>query len=177
MTMTSKTSSRVGLLAVALIVAACGGGGAATGTTGVAPSTTMVTETPSTSPAPTTSSTPATTLPDQPSVPTSVAKPSLGDEGAAVVVTGTDIRLLESDPVQVRLLVSAQLPTPCHEATWETEDDGATVTVTLAAESDPAQLCAEVIQEAELEIDLGSFPVGSARDVVLDGELVGDFQT
>jgi hypothetical protein len=177
MGMTPGRFTRIGLAVLVLGVVACGGGEVASDTTSrtttAGDTTTTVADT-STTMATTTTSAVASTLADKPSVPTSVVKPEPGEPGA-VVVTGTDIQLLESLPVQVRLLVSAEFPTPCHEAKWDVDDDGTTLNVTLGAASDPDVICTEVIQEVEFEIDLGPFPVGSSRDVVLNGELVGHF--
>ena len=175
MGMTPGRFTRIGLAVLVLCVVACGGGEVASDTTTAGDTTTTVHETSTTSAATTTTSGVSSTLADKPSVPTSVVKPQPGDGDGAVVVTGTEIQLLESNPVQVRLLVSSEFPTPCHEAKWDVDDDGTTLNVTLGAASDPDVICTEVIQEVELEIDLGPFPVGSSRDVVLNGELVGHF--
>lgn len=164
----------------ALLLAACAGD-ETTSTT--LPGTTSVTERPATTPptsapADDTSSTtqpPATTLPEEPTVPTSVPKPTPGEVRGEIFVTAQSIVFLESDPVQVRLDVSAQLPTPCHEAMWDVEDDGVTITVDLYTTVDAQKICADVIQDAELQIDLGSFEVGETRSVVLNGEDVGGF--
>ena len=94
---------------------------------------------------------------------------------SVVTVTGTEIRFLESDPVQVRLIVDADLPTPCHAPVWTVDDDGSTISVLLQASIDADQICVDVIEEVELQIDLGSFPTGSSRSVELNGETVGEF--
>lgn len=167
---------RIGMVALVLAMAACGGTDTGSGPASSGPSTpasTSAGET-SSSPATTTGTAVATTTVDR--VATSLVEPGPGEGASAVVVTGTSIRLLESDPVQVQLEVRAEFPTPCHEPSWDVEDDGSTISVALRAESDPGVVCTEVIEEVELSIDLGSFPVGSSRSVELNGEDVGDFE-
>lgn len=167
------------LAALALLAAACGGGEAATSTS--VPDSTTVSDVPATTtttaPADTssTTATPATTIPEEPTIPTSEPKPAPGDVRGAIFVTGKALVFLESDPVQVRLDVSAQLPTPCHEAVWDVEDDGETITVDLYTTVDPDLICADVIQDVELQIDLGAFELGETRSVILNGEGAGEF--
>jgi hypothetical protein len=92
-----------------------------------------------------------------------------------VFVDTTDILLMESFPVQVALRVNGNLPTPCHEPVWEVDDDGSTISVTLASVADPDVACIQVLAPFELSIPLGSFESG-AREVILNGEKVGDFE-
>ncbi|MEX0698433.1 MAG: hypothetical protein WD354_01750, partial [Acidimicrobiia bacterium] len=86
----------------------------------------------------------------------------------------TDILLMESFPVQVALRVTGNLPTPCHQPVWETDDDGTTIAVTLASTSEPDALCAQVLEPFEMSISLGEFESGS-RVVTLNGDEIGDF--
>lgn len=109
-------------------------------------------------------------------------EPSLTFSGGAipanaglVFVDTTDILLMESFPVQVALRVNGNLPTPCHEPVWEVDDDGSTISVTLASVADPNVACIQVLAPFELSIPLGSFESG-ARDVILNGGNVGDFE-
>ncbi len=167
-------------IVLAMLLAACAGGGTASTTLPGATSVTEqpVTTSPTSAPADDTSTTtkpPSTTLPEAPTVPTSAPKPTLGEVRGEIFVTGRSIVFLESDPVQVRLDVSAQLPTPCHEPMWDVDDDGVTITVDLYTTVDAEKICADVIQDAELQIDLGSFEPGETRTVVLNGEDVGGF--
>jgi hypothetical protein len=71
--------------------------------------------------------------------------------------------------------VDAGLPTPCHVPVWTVDDDGSTISVLLEARVDADQICVDVIEEVELQIDIGSFPTGSSRSVELTGGIVGDF--
>jgi hypothetical protein len=86
----------------------------------------------------------------------------------------TEVFILESFPIQVRLAVEGELPTPCHVPVWEVVDDGETIAVVLESAADPDQMCAQVVEPFEASIDLGSFSQGS-RTVTLNGETVGEF--
>jgi hypothetical protein len=89
-----------------------------------------------------------------------------------VYVDSTEIRYLESDPVQVHLVVKGHLPTPCHEAVYEVQDMGTSVNVRLWSLADAGAICVQVLEPFELVIPLGSF--GSVvLPVLLEGEEVG----
>ncbi len=94
------------------------------------------------------------------------------DSAGPVFVDSTEIVLLESFPVQARLVVRGSLPTPCHEPGWVVEDRGGVVEVTLWSETDPVVNCIQVLEPVELSIPLGSFE-SAAIAVLLNGEQVG----
>lgn len=93
---------------------------------------------------------------------------------AEAFVGDTQLLILESFPIQVRLTVTGDLPTPCHVPVWEVEDDGVTLAVTFESAVDPDETCTQVLEPFEVTIDLGSFSEGS-RTVTLNGETVGEF--
>lgn len=97
------------------------------------------------------------------------------EDAGPFFVDSTDILLMESFPVQVALRVVGNLPSPCHQPVWEVEDDGEAIHVTLASVADADRVCTQVLVPAELSIPLGSFESG-ARNVILNGEEVGDFE-
>lgn len=97
---------------------------------------------------------------------------SPGGAGSPVYIDSTEIRYLESFPVQALLVVRGSLPTPCHEAVWEVQDLGEAIDVRLWSLADPAQFCIQVLEPFEISIPLGSFESASIP-VSLDGELVG----
>lgn len=106
-----------------------------------------------------------------PAVPT---QPAAG----AVYVDSADLLIMESYPVQVRLWVTGNLPTPCHsfEAQVAAADAQNRIYVTAYSAADPAAMCAQVLQPFEEGI---AIPMESAADgtysVWLNGELVGEF--
>jgi hypothetical protein len=97
------------------------------------------------------------------------------EDASPFFVDSTDILLMESFPVQVALRVLGNLPSPCHQAVWEVEDDGEAIHVTLASVADDDRACTQVLVPTELSVPLGSFESG-ARTVILNGEEVGDFE-
>lgn len=89
-----------------------------------------------------------------------------------VYVESTDIRYLESYPVQVRLGVEGAVPSPCHEPAWEVTGTESTVEVTLWSTADPDAFCAAVLEPVEFTVPLGSYE-SADLDVTLNGETVG----
>lgn len=106
--------------------------------------------------------------------PSTTAPAAIPDDAGPVFVETTDILLMESFPVQVVLHVIGNLPTPCHQAVWEVEDDGTTISVRLASVTEPDDLCAQVLEPFDISIPLGDFESGT-RVVTLNGEEIGDF--
>ena len=160
-------------VAIALALAACGGGDVITDPTGgdtpvSSPDTTVA-------PGPGTTSTPGTTAPVEGSPPEDNPAPIGWLEGR-FFVEGVDLVIMESYPIQVRLDVSGTVPTPCNEPFWRITDDRETLAVELFTASDPDVACAQVIADAEIQIPLGSW-AGESRSVELDGELVGSFES
>ena len=95
-----------------------------------------------------------------------------GDGVDPVYVASTEIRYVEGDPVQVQLLVTGHLPTPCHQAVSEVQDLGASVDVLVWSLAAPDAFCVQVLEPFELVIPLGSF-VTADLPVLLNGEEVG----
>jgi hypothetical protein len=89
-----------------------------------------------------------------------------------VFVEATEIIVLESSPVQARLMVRGSLPTPCHEAVWDVVDVGEAIDVGLWSEPDPEDDCIQVIEPFEISIALGSFEAANSP-VLLNGEEIG----
>lgn len=102
-------------------------------------------------------------------------EPARGVEGP-VYVEDTDLLLMESYPVQVALLVSGNLPTPCHELRWEVSDadPSGRIVVEMVSIADAETLCVQVLEPFEERIPLGSYESG-AFSVWLNGEQVADF--
>jgi hypothetical protein len=95
-----------------------------------------------------------------------------GDPVDPVYVDTVDILYLESYPVQVHLVVTGSLPTPCHEPAWEVQNLGDAIDVQLWSLADADRLCITVLEPFELSIPLGSFETAD-MPVLLNGEVVG----
>jgi hypothetical protein len=76
---------------------------------------------------------------------------------------------LESYPVQVRAVVTGNLPTPCHTLRWDLAEDGDTIVLELSASYDPTETCAQVLEPFEVTVDVGSFETGSYT-LMVNGE-------
>lgn len=92
-----------------------------------------------------------------------------------VYLDSTQILYLESYPVQVNLLVRGSLPTPCHQPLYEVRDLGDSIDVLLWSQTDPDQICIQVLEPFELVIPLGSFE-SADMPVFLNGEKVGQIE-
>ncbi|MEX2143773.1 MAG: hypothetical protein WD740_04205 [Anaerolineales bacterium] len=98
--------------------------------------------------------------------------------GGAVFIDSADLLIMESYPVQISLHIVGNLPTPCHEF-WVSvgqPDDKNRIDATAWSESDPAAICAQVLQPFEENV---SIPIAGQEDgtysVWLNGELIGEF--
>ncbi len=100
----------------------------------------------------------------EPSVPVDTVDP--------VYLDTVDVRYLESYPVQVHLVVTGSLPTPCHEPVWEVQDRGDAIDVHLWSLADPGRMCITVLEPFEISIPLGAFE-SADMPVLLNGEIVG----
>ena len=96
------------------------------------------------------------------------ASPSPGAGADLLDVTGVDVLLLESFPVQVRAVVAGYFPDSCTElgsVTQERQD--ATIRVTITTTRPPDAVCAQVITEIEEIVPLeGEFPPGEYTLIV-----------
>jgi len=104
-------------------------------------------------------------------------EPEPGGVRGPVYVDSTDLLLLESYPVQVRLQVSGALPTPCHALKWEVigPDPDGRIDVVLYSVADPELACIQVLEPFETSIPLGAFESGSYT-VSLNGDSVGEIE-
>jgi hypothetical protein len=77
-------------------------------------------------------------------------------------ISAVDVRVLESDPVQVEAVVAGDLADSCTEVGAITQErEGTTVTVTIAVTRPADAICAAVITPVEQTISLdGDFPPG-----------------
>lgn len=96
---------------------------------------------------------------------------------APVFVDETELRFLESYPVQVALVVRGSLPTPCHQARWEVKeaDVQGRIAVVLYSTAPEGQACIQVLSKFAETIPLGSYREG-AFTVWLNGDEVQAFR-
>ena len=83
--------------------------------------------------------------------------------GRPASIGGVTFQFLESLPVQVRAVVTGDLPTPCHTVvvgTPTTSGDRVELTITVA-EPPADTMCVQVIEPFEETIDLGTFAPGT----------------
>jgi hypothetical protein len=82
-------------------------------------------------------------------------------------VESVDLQFLESYPVQVRAIISGNLPTPCHRIGWEFDAlSSVAPAVIVYSTVEPDAMCAEVLEPFEITIDLGSFETGDHVAVI-----------
>lgn len=86
-----------------------------------------------------------------------------------VTVEAVEVRLAESYPVQVFVEVHGYVPDPC----WEPQEpvvteQGDRFEVEIVAERDPADMCAQVIEDYQTNVSLGS-PGPGEYTVVVNG--------
>jgi len=126
-------------------------------------------------------------LPVEPSIPVPSDSPAtstpfilIQDEGnmsrGEAFIESHELIIMESYPLQIRLMVSGNLPTPCHQLQVKVEepDEQGRIYVELYSLVDPEVICIQVLEPFENEIPLGPYPNGSYT-VLLNGEQVGEF--
>jgi hypothetical protein len=91
-------------------------------------------------------------------------------------IDSSDILLLESQPVQVQLLLNGNLPNPCYQLRAQVlnPDDQNRIDIEVYSVVDPEMICAEVLEPFEARIPIGSYSDGIFT-VWLNGEEVGTF--
>jgi len=95
------------------------------------------------------------------------------DQGNVFIST-SEIVLLESFPVQVKLVLSGDLPTPCNHLRVVVSPPDANNEIQVAVYSviDPETMCTQVLAPFDATIPIGNFTSGSYR-VMVNGEAVG----
>ncbi|MGH2581491.1 MAG: hypothetical protein ACRDFQ_01175 [Anaerolineales bacterium] len=98
--------------------------------------------------------------------------------GAEVYITSSELLVAESYPVQVRLHVVGDLPTPCHTFAAEVSGPDGENRIDVSAYSigDPLAICVQVLEPFDETV---AIPITGAADgtysVWLNGEFVGEF--
>src|SRR5688500_2638985 len=138
-----------------------------------APNSTLPPDAPITNPPP--NGSPPMETPDIPFAP----KP--GDINLSrgnVFINESGLLIKESFPPQITLSLSGDLPTPCHELRVNAQepDSENKINVEVYSVVDPDQVCTQVLQPFQENIDLGTFPSGHYT-VWVNGDVVGEFDT
>lgn len=97
---------------------------------------------------------------------------------ASVFIDSADLLFVETDPVQINLILSGHLPTPCHELRVKIEapDDENDIHIEVYSIADPEIICAQVLRAFNETIALGNYPSGSYM-IWINGDPIGNFDT
>jgi hypothetical protein len=137
------------------------------------PNTTLPPDAPVTSPPQNGSAAPE--RPEMPFAP----KPGDADlSRAEVFLSESQLLIRESFPPQIALDLSGDLPTPCHELRVNIQEPDAEnkISVEVYSVVDPDQVCTQVLEPFQENIDLGTFSSGHYT-VWVNGEMLGEFDT
>jgi hypothetical protein len=95
-----------------------------------------------------------------------------------VFINESGLLIRESFPPQITLSLSGDLPTPCHElrVDFKEPDSENKINAELYSVVDPDQVCIQVLEPFQANIDLGTFPSGHYT-VWVNGEKAGEFDT
>ena len=118
--------------------------------------------------APTATPQPGTSVPVPTAEPTVTPEPTPTSGGDMVVseanVESVEIMILESFPVQVRVVAKGSHPDPCTTVKDVTKErDGNTFTVTITAQREQGASCIQVIDpfEETIPLDVAGLPAGT----------------
>jgi hypothetical protein len=106
-------------------------------------------------------------------------RPEPGDSGftrGEAFIDSSDLLIMESNPIQVALALKGNLPTPCNKlrVVASPPDEQNRIQVEVYSVIDPDQMCAQVLEPFEANVNLGSFPSGHYI-VWVNEEKVGEF--
>ena len=95
-----------------------------------------------------------------------------------VFIQESGLVIRESHPPQISLVLSGDLPTPCHQLRVKisTPDGENKIMVDVYSVVDPNMVCTQVLKPFQENIDLGTFPSGHYT-VWVNGEMVGEFDS
>ncbi len=105
--------------------------------------------------------------------------PVLNDKNfnrGAAFIDSTDIILEESYPVQVKLALTGNLPTPCHQlrVVFSEVDEQGNVEIEVYSVSDPEMMCIQVLEPFEASVPLGEYTQGKYT-ISINGEPAAEF--
>ncbi len=96
---------------------------------------------------------------------------------AEIFLDSSQVRTLESYPLQFNLNLTGNLPTPCHKLHVDVQDPDAQNQIQVEAYSmvDPEAMCVQVLQPFDVTVSLGSYPPGSYT-VLLNGKMIAEIK-
>ncbi|GAB1471973.1 hypothetical protein MASR2M66_28510 [Chloroflexota bacterium] len=122
---------------------------------------------------------PNVSYPNEGSTP-NVYAPQPGDDllqNGPVYIDKSEVLTLESSPLQFKLHIMGNLPTPCNALRVSVNPPNADhkIMVDAYSMSDPNKMCTQVLQPFDVNIPLGSFPKGTYT-LWINGEQIAEFQ-
>lgn len=95
---------------------------------------------------------------------------------ASAFIDSADLLFVETDPVQIELILSGHLPTPCHELRVyiPPPDEENNIKVEIYSVADPEVICEQVLRAFNTTVYMGSYPDGSYW-VWVNEEKIGNF--
>lgn len=109
--------------------------------------------------------------------PAAVSPTPEGEKGP-IFISSAELLIMESFPVQVRLHVTGDLPTPCHSfhADVAAPDGENRIDVTAYSLYNPNLMCTQILQpfDESVSIPMNGQAAGTYA-VYLNGELIGQF--
>lgn len=129
----------------------------------------------------TTSPVEGTQIPDVEKTPAGMFLPVDGDKNlshSTAQVESTDLFVLETYPIQVRVQIQGYLPTPCHKLRIVVNPPDAENRIYIDVYSvvNPDSMCIQMIESYDTIVDLGSFPTGHYT-VYVNESLIGEFDS
>ena len=87
-----------------------------------------------------------------------------------------NLYISQSTPIEVSLEINGNLPNPCHQLRVNVQPVNGEnqILIEVYAVVDSGAICAQVIQEFEVSVPLGSFPSGH-YSVLVNGTEIGQF--
>jgi hypothetical protein len=95
-----------------------------------------------------------------------------------VYIDRSELLIMESNPIQIALMLRGSLPTPCNKlrVIASPPDEQNRIQVDVYSVIDPEQICVQVLEPFEANTGLGSFPSGH-YSVWVNGEMIGEFDS
>ena len=93
-----------------------------------------------------------------------------------VFIDKSELLVMESDPIQIALVLKGALPTPCNQlrVVASPPDEQNRIQVDVYSVIDPTQICIQVLEPLDTNVGLGSFPA-EHYSVWVNGEKIGEF--